>query len=52
MIGIWMYFETIYACRNIHYVEIPKVGSSTRMHRVYQNLDNMEFKHKICHSGQ
>jgi len=43
-----MYFETNYAYGNIYYVEyyiyyveIPKVGLSTKMHCIYQNLNNI-----------
>jgi len=46
-LGIWTYFETNYAYGNFHYVEIPTVGLSTRMHCVYQNLDNI-----YCHISQ
>jgi len=28
-----------------HYVEIPTVGWSTRMHCIYQNLDNIYYKY-------
>jgi len=27
----------------VHYAEIPTVGRSTRMHSIYQNLDNIPF---------
>jgi len=37
----WTYLETNYAYRNVHYVEISTVGQSTRMHCIYQNLDNV-----------
>jgi len=36
-----MYFETNYAYGNIYYVEIPTVRLSTRIHCIYQNLDNI-----------
>jgi len=29
-----------FAYGNFHYVEVPMVGRSTRMHCIYQNLDN------------
>jgi len=40
-LGIWTYFEKNYTYGNIRYVEIPTVGRSTRMHFIYQNLDNI-----------
>jgi len=43
-----MYSKQIYAYGNIRYVEIPPVGRSTRMHRVYQNLDNIYYEKKSC----
>jgi len=34
-LGIWTYFETNYPHGNIHYVEIPSLERSSRMHCIY-----------------
>jgi len=47
ILGFKRILQKINVYENIHYVEIPTVRQSLRMHCIYKNLDNIYFSLKL-----